>query len=247
MTDITHLWRIQKFDSVTSTNDEAKRFAENDEPEGLVIWAKQQTGGRGRYGRTWESPEGNLYISLLLRPGCDTVHIGRFGFAAALAVRDTVHAHLPRADVKLKWPNDVLVNGKKISGILLEVSAAENKRVNWLIIGIGLNVTRHPEDASYPSTSLEESGMNSVEMEEILENVLDRMFHYKAVYEEEGFDELREAWLEAALKGHLAVRLPDQTVEGDFFNIDDLGGLVLRLPDGSKKTVATGEVINFSN
>src|ERR1700733_1350391 len=111
MTDITHLWRIKKLDTVASTNDEAKREAiVSDEPEGLVVWAKQQTAGRGRYGRSWGSPEGNLYISILLRPGCDTMHAPQYGFGASLAIRDTVHGFLPKANVALKWPNDVLVN-----------------------------------------------------------------------------------------------------------------------------------------
>ena len=246
MTDITHLWRIKKLDETTSTNDDAKNAAAANEPEGFVAWALRQTAGRGRYGRTWESPEGNLYISLLLRPGCDTAHAPRYGFVAALAVHDTVHSLLPQSSVTLKWPNDVLVDGKKISGMLLEASSAPNGRIFWLVVGIGLNVASHPEDALYPSTSLEERGASSVELEEILEMLLDRFYYWKKLLEEEGFKPVHDAWLEAAQKGRLSVRMPDQTIEGEFVTLDALGNLVLRLKDGSKKTIAAGDVIAYS-
>jgi BirA family biotin operon repressor/biotin-[acetyl-CoA-carboxylase] ligase len=242
MTDITHIWRIKKMDSVTSTNDEARRGAESNEREGLVVWALQQTTGRGRYGRTWESPEGNLYVSILLRPGCDLKHVPRFGFIAALTVHDTVHALLPDANVTLKWPNDVLVNGKKISGVLLEASAAPNQRVLWAIVGIGLNVEHHPDNPSYPATSLEAEGTPSTELEEILDTLLDRFYYWKKLNEEEGFEPIRNAWLTAAQKGRLSVRLPQETVEGEFAALDDNGALVLRLADGSKKVIAAGDV-----
>lgn len=246
MSNITHIWRIKKLDSTTSTNDEAKHGAASNEAEGLVVWALKQTAGRGRYGRTWESPEGNLYISILLRPGCNTAHAPRYGFVAALAVHDTVHSFLPETNVTLKWPNDVLVDGKKISGILLEASSAPNGRIVWVVTGIGLNVAWHPEDALYPSTSLESAGASSVELEEILEVLLDRFYYWKALMEKEGFAPIHDAWLEAAQKGRLAVRLPDQTIEGEFVALDNKGNLVLRLANGTKKTIAAGDVVAFS-
>src|SRR5262249_24461896 len=154
---------------------------------GLVVWAKRQTAGRGRYGRTWESPEGNLYISILLRPGCDMEHTPRYGFVASFAIRDTGHSLLPQADVKLKLPKSVLRGGKEISGMVMEAAAAANKRVQWVVIGIGLNVASYPEEALYPATSLESSGASSIELEEVLETLLDRFYYWKSVVEDEGF------------------------------------------------------------
>ena len=127
-------WRVRELDATSSTNDDVKKAAEAGEAEGLVVVAKRQTAGRGRHGRVWESPEGNLYCSMLLRPA-DMQATGAFySFVAALALRDTVAALLPGAAVTLKWPNDVLVGGRKIAGILLEGGP------QWLVIGIGLNV-----------------------------------------------------------------------------------------------------------
>src|SRR5271163_1347566 len=124
MSNLTHIWRIKKLDTATSTNDEVKHGAASSESEGFVVWALRQTAGRGRYGRTWESPEGNLYASILLRPACDMKQAAHYGFAAALALHDTVQVLAPQTKITLKWPNDVLADGKKISGILLETSSA---------------------------------------------------------------------------------------------------------------------------
>jgi len=152
-------WRIRNLDVTTSTNDDIRKAAESGEPEGLVIIANRQTGGKGRHGRVWESPEGNLYCSVLLRPKNLPACAGFYSFVAALAVHALVSEYLrPMSspppgrgalpDITLKWPNDVLVNGKKISGILLEVAD------DALIVGIGLNIAHHPETALYPATSL---------------------------------------------------------------------------------------------
>ncbi len=242
MSNLTHIWRIKKLDVTTSTNDEAKRGAAANEREGLVIWARRQTAGRGRHGRLWESPEGNLHISILLRPGCDIAHVPRYSFVAALAMRDTVQALLPQAPVKLKWPNDVLADGKKIGGILLESSAAPNNRVLWIVAGIGLNVAYHPADALYPATSLGAAGASSTELEEILEILLNRFFYWKDLMEKQGFAPIREAWLAAAQKGIVSVRLPDKTIEGEFATLDPNGNLVLRLEDDKKQVISAGDV-----
>lgn len=142
-------WRIRRLVTTSSTNDDAKRAAEAGEGEGLVVHALQQTAGRGRHGRTWHSPEGNLYCSALLRPG-DARLFGHYSFVAALALADTVRAFVPQVNITLKWPNDVLVNGKKIGGILLEAGEG------WLVIGMGLNIRHYPDNAMYPATSLYE-------------------------------------------------------------------------------------------
>src|SRR5262249_14501963 len=102
-------WRVRWLEGTASTNDDARRAAEAGEAEGLVIAAKRQTAGRGRQGRVWESPEGNLYCSVLLCPKSIPRDAGLYSFVAALAVYDVVAALLPQANIRLKWPNDVLV------------------------------------------------------------------------------------------------------------------------------------------
>ena len=119
-------WSLVALDSVGSTNDEAARLADAGAREGTVVWAREQTGGRGRRGRHWVSPVGNLYSSTVLRPDCVAQRAAELGFAAALAVSDIVPTG---REVRVKWPNDVMVDGGKVAGILLESSIGQGGRV----------------------------------------------------------------------------------------------------------------------
>ena len=229
-------WRVQKLISTPSTNDDAKLAAQAGEAEGLVIQALRQTSGRGRHGRVWESPEGNLYSSILLRPTLAAKDIGQLSFVAALAIHDTVRAFLPKADITLKWPNDVLVDGKKISGILLESGEG------WLVMGIGLNVRHHPEGGLYPSTSLTASGAGDLALDEVLVKLLEHVGQWYETLQKKGFEPVRAAWLSHAKTGAMTVKLPNGTIEGDFVGLDANGCLRLRLADGTERAIATGDV-----
>ena len=229
-------WRIHKLESTASTNDDVRHAAEAGEAEGLVVVAERQSSGRGRQGRVWESPVGNLYCSVLLRPKNMPRVAGVYSFVAALAVCDTVKAFLPTSGIALKWPNDVLVNGKKISGILLEVAA------DALIVGVGLNVRHVPENTLYPATSLELESGHAVSLSELLDCFLARMEHWYTVMQEKGFAPVRHAWLAHAQKGDLTARLPLETVQGRFVDIDETGCLRLLLADGAERSISTGDV-----
>lgn len=233
--------RILHLPTTASTNADAKVAAESGEPEGLVVHALRQTAGRGRQGRGWESPEGNLYMSLLLRPHCPPQEAGRYSFAAALAIYDAVQGGLPDAPVQLKWPNDVLVGGKKISGLLLEAGAAEGGVIPWLVIGIGINVRHHPEQALYPTTSLAAEGA-AADVEDVLQALLAWLDHWLKVLRAEGFSPLRQAWLARARTGVITARLPNAIFEGTFAGLDDQGRLCLQLSDGSLRHIAAGDV-----
>lgn len=228
--------RIRQLAVTASTNDDAKQAAEVGEAEGLVIHALRQTAGRGRHGRQWESPEGNLYCSVLLRPSGEIRTYGQYSFVAALALADTVTELLPHTKVTLKWPNDVLAGGKKISGILLESGTG------WLVAGMGLNVLHHPDNTLYPSTSLKAANAAVLDSSKILKTLLAHFVRWHAVMQKEGFIPIRSAWLEKAQKGPLTLRLPDATIEGVFTDIDEHGHLILRLADGAKRVIATGDV-----
>ena len=131
-------YRLLGFAELDSTNEEAKRQATAGAPEGALVWARAQSAGRGRRGRRWVSEPGNLYLSILLRPSFPPATAAQLGFAAALAVGEAAAAALPAgADVAYKWPNDVLISGRKASGILLESQAAGEGRLDWLVVGIG--------------------------------------------------------------------------------------------------------------
>ena len=228
-------WHVRVLPETASTNDDVKKAAEQGEAEGLIVQALRQTAGRGRHGRVWESPVGNLYCSALLRPPALDTTAGFYSFVAALALADTVAAHADQAVVTLKWPNDVLANGKKISGILLERVA------NALVIGMGLNVAHHPGESSYPATSLWDLGAHTV-LSDVLHRLLDRLANWDAVLRRDGFAPIRTAWLARALTGPLTVKLPTATVDGEFAGLSNQGHLRLRLADGAERSIASGDV-----
>jgi BirA family biotin operon repressor/biotin-[acetyl-CoA-carboxylase] ligase len=144
---------VQHHAVLASTMDAARERARDGAPDGTVVVAGRQTRGRGRHGRDWFSPEGNLYASILLRPELQPSRLSELGFIVALAAADAVDAVLPGGRARLKWPNDVMVDGAKVAGILVEIiedSAA--------VIGIGLNIVQAPEGATYPVACLRDAG-----------------------------------------------------------------------------------------
>jgi BirA family transcriptional regulator, biotin operon repressor / biotin---[acetyl-CoA-carboxylase] ligase len=234
-------WRIRRLDNTASTNDDVRRAAEAGEGEGLVIVAAEQSAGRGRQGRVWESPAGNLYCSVLLCPTNMQQQAPLYSFVASLAVYDTVVAFLPRAAVTLKWPNDILVSGKKISGILLEVTG------DVVIIGVGLNIAHYPADALYPATSLKTEGAGQVEPAAALEGLLERLRLWHDLMQTKGFAPVREKWLERAQRGKLTVRLPQETLQGDFAGLDEQGRLRLLLERGAERAISAGDVLGIQD
>lgn len=229
-------WRLRQIDVTASTNDDVRRAAERGEPEGLVVYARKQTSGRGRHGRIWDSPEGNLYCSVLLRPTNEKELLGLYSFVAVLAVYDTVSTYVDPLKARLKWPNDVLVEGKKISGILIEAGE------DYLVMGVGLNLAHHPDTGLYPTTSLEKEAGHSFEVSDILPRLLECLSFWYKTLQRNGFGVLREKWLVHAHQGAMRVRLPQETLEGVFMDLDLQGRLHLRLADGSERAIATGDV-----
>ena len=230
-------WTLVALDTVGSTNDEAARLADGGAPEGTVVWARQQQGGRGRRGRSWASPPGNLYSSTILRPECPAARAAELGFVAALAVGDLV----PRSRaIRLKWPNDVLVDGGKIAGILLESAIAQDGRVEHVVAGIGVNVSFAPQLAEmrYPGASLGGS------VEAALEGLTRAFAARLAQWRRDGFGVVREAWLAQAgpLGAEVDVRLGEGLVRGRFAGLDHEGALLLDTADGPRKIVS-GELL----
>lgn len=236
------IYNIRILQETGSTNEDAKVAAKAGEPEGLVIQAYRQTGGKGRQGRTWSSPEGNLYVSILLRPHCDLHVAGLYSFVVALAVYDTIKTFLPHAEVQIKWPNDVLVNGKKISGILLETAPLEEGKVSWLVLGTGINLASHPIDALYPVTDIRSQGAENINLSGLLETYLENFEKGRQTLLKEGFDSLRQVWIERARKGAVVARLPKDEIKGEFVGLDDLGRLLLKLPDGTERAISAADI-----
>jgi BirA family biotin operon repressor/biotin-[acetyl-CoA-carboxylase] ligase len=237
-------YELASFEEIDSTNEEARRRALAGERGPLWIWALRQTAGRGRRGRGWESPIGNLSSTLLLTPGVSAADAARLSFVAALAVREVAAAFVGTASVKVKWPNDVLIDGRKTAGILLESSGESGAQVlPWLAVGIGINLAHAPENAAYPATAFTQHAAAPTPAQALSELAAawDRYFR---VWRAKGFAPIREAWLEHAVGIGQAVtaRLPGDTINGIFEGLDSGGALLLALPDGSRRAITAGEV-----
>lgn len=231
---------------VGSTNEEALSRAKAGEAGPLWIVAKQQTGGRGRRGRAWISEPGNLYASLLLTDVAPPAAVAGICFVAALALHDALldAAHgLAPARLKLKWPNDVLLDGRKLAGILVEgVSLAGDRSA--AAVGFGVNCIHHPDQVEYPATDLAASGF-SVSALALLAALGEAMaLRLQEWQRGANFSSIRAAWLARAggLGSEIQVRLNDRTIAGRFEAIDSSGALVLACSDGTRETVAAGDV-----
>jgi BirA family biotin operon repressor/biotin-[acetyl-CoA-carboxylase] ligase len=230
-------------ETIGSTNDEAKRLARDGAVEGLIVTAKQQTTGRGRRGRHWVSPPGNLYSSTLLRPQCRAVTAVQIGFVAALGVADAIGELAPRIALGCKWPNDLLANGRKVSGILLETEIVAGDMPDFVVLGVGVNLASSPRDMPYPATSLAEEGTPGIGPLAMLATYVRHFAGWLGLWRKEGFSPIREAWLARAigLGEPIQVRLESDTLDGSFLDLDDDGALLLGVPGGSRR-IAAGEV-----
>jgi len=239
-------YRLVALDEIDSTNSEAKRRAAAGAEDGTLIWARRQTAGYGRQGRGWASSSGNLFLSVIVRPDCSLAEAAQFSFVTAIALGEAIGSVAqPQIDVTYKWPNDVLLNGRKVAGILLESRADADQRLEWLVIGVGANVNSFPSDTRLPATSLHFEGCPaSVSAVDLLEAFTRHLLSWINVWLEEGFAPVREAWLRHAqgLKQEIEVRLPHETLSGIFSDLDPQGTLVLTLPDGDTRRIAAGEV-----
>ncbi len=234
-----------RLDTVDSTNDKAKHLAIAGAEEGTLVWAGEQTQGRGRQGRSWHSPPGNLYCSLILRPAKPPGEAAGLSFVASLSICEALDEFLPRgAELRLKWPNDVLINGKKAAGILSESAAPGDGNAQWVVIGCGANITSHPTTGLYPATDLIEEGCSVATVDAVLEAYLRRILDWLQKWRLHGFGPVRDAWLERAIGigGPVRVRLENQEFEGVFADMDETGTLLVELADGETRKVTAGDV-----
>lgn len=229
-----------------STNSEARRRAEAGAEHGTLLWAEAQTEGRGRRGREWISPPGNLYASFILKPACEVADVLQLAFVAALGVGRFLSDYLDEATpLHYKWPNDVLVNGRKIAGILAESTMGKTQTLEWVVLGVGINIESYPEGVEWPATSLRAQGGKAGEIAELVEAFGHSFFFCYNAWQDEGFPSIREAWLRraAGLGGPIRVRLDQETFEGTFTGLDEDGALlVLKEGDEEPSRVTSGDV-----
>jgi BirA family biotin operon repressor/biotin-[acetyl-CoA-carboxylase] ligase len=241
-------YRLLRHDTIGSTNDEAKALAREGAAEGTLVWAGAQTAGRGRRGRVWASPPGNLYVSIVLRPAVTPARAAQLGFVAALALADSVALLCgPALDVRCKWPNDILVAGRKLAGILLESEITAKDKIDFVVIGAGANLVSRPSDAEYPATSLAERGFSGIAPDRLLAAYIRRFDAWAHVWREQGFAPIRAAWLAraAGIGAEVLVRLERATLIGRFLDLDEDGCLVIDTAEGRRR-IAAGEVFPAS-
>jgi BirA family biotin operon repressor/biotin-[acetyl-CoA-carboxylase] ligase len=233
-------FRLVRYEVLGSTNDEAKALAAAGAAEGTLVWALSQTKGRGRLDRNWVSPPGNLYLSCILRPAVPVSRAPEIGFAAALAVAACIDSFVePSVAVTLKWPNDVLARGAKIAGILLEAQSA-GSGIDWLVLGIGVNVASHPADTPYPATCLAALGRAAPDLGDVIARLAAALSGELARWRAGGFAAIREAWLGRAegLGRTLELRQAGTPVKGIFRDLDPTGALVLETRSGARRVTA---------
>lgn len=253
-------YRLAAFETIGSTNSEAMARARAGDPGRLWVVARHQSAGRGRRGRTWHTPSGNLAATLLVLVSVEPRLAATLGFCAGLALENALRRVAPRAGIRvaldggnqtggsaarlqLKWPNDVLMDGRKIAGILLEASALPDGR-QAIAIGFGVNVAEAPSDVPYPAVSMGECGSNA-SAEDLFEALSDTWVEQMEIWDEgRGFDVVRSRWLTraAGLGSPIAVKNGGEVMRGVFETIDSHGMLVVRAEDGRLHHVSAGDV-----
>ncbi len=243
---------VIRFDEIDSTNAEAHRRAEAGESGPLWLTAAVQTAGRGRRGRVWETVTGNLAATYLFTTPKPPAEAAQVSFVAALAAHDLAFAcppidgsELGPVMVSLKWPNDLLVNGRKAAGILVESGRLTTGL--WVAVGMGINLAVAPEaapGAAIVPTSFRAEGLAMLPPLEALAILDEALRHWLAVWTTEGFPAVAAAWTARAhgLGQACTARMPTETVVGTAEGLDDDGALRMRLDDGSLRRITAGDV-----
>lgn len=240
-------WRLTVVPSLPSTSAFCCERAAAGEPAGFAVLARQQTAGRGSRGRSWTSPPGSLALSVLLRPDSRAAAAGQWALLAGVAMRDGLAGFLPEqvaARLALKWPNDVLVEGRKLGGILVESAAGEGGRLAWVVLGFGANLAAAPVAAERPVAALAEYAP-APEPEQAAAAILDRLGAWERVQAKGGFRPVRDAWLARAhpVGTALSVRWGNGAESrGRFAGLSDDGALLLQTGD-ALRAYSTGEVL----
>ncbi|MBQ8750931.1 MAG: biotin--[Alphaproteobacteria bacterium] len=230
--EIIENYECYEFEELTSTNDEIKNIKDLSIP--TLITAINQTNGRGRRARNWTPILGNLYFSYNIE--LSPKDLSKFVCLIGLSLAKTIKQLSSTLDIKIKWPNDVMVNNNKISGILIE-----NISGNYWVVGIGVNIVDSPniENASYQATSLKEQGI-ILDRKDFLRYYLKNFNQDYKQYLQFGFENIRKQWLELALNINKTITIQNEDIskKGEFITIDDNGYLILKTKDKEEKIIA---------
>ena len=230
--------KIHYFDKVTSTMDVAGNLARNNAPHFTVVIAGRQSKGRGRLKRTWISSQGGLYFTIILRPQIPPVLSSRVNFAASMILARTLR-NMFHIDATVKWPNDILVHEKKVSGLLSEMEA-ETDRVKFINIGMGVNVNNDPTPREPMATSLKKILGRNISRKQLLSGFLDEFEHRM---NNGTLDNVISEWKTYAMTigRQVTIVTPNDKFKGIAMDVDDTGALMLKLADGSIKKIVYGD------
>ena len=235
---------LKIFEVIDSTNNEAKRLISKGINSEQLILAKMQTSGRGRRGRKWISPRGNLFTSLLLKSS-KSLNIVFSTFIASLAMAEAVES-ISRGKILpiCKWPNDLIVHGKKICGILSELVYGNNSIDKYFIIGIGVNISFYPSNLKYEATSFSDLGI-SVSVDDLITCYIQRFFHWLSILNSKGFFLVRKAWIQRSydIGSKIIVHTVDKRINGSFVGVDDFGYLIVQNIDRKIHKISSGNVL----
>ncbi|RAU95552.1 biotin--[acetyl-CoA-carboxylase] ligase [Paenibacillus sp. YN15] len=238
---------IHCFDEVDSTQNVAQRLIRDGAPEGTLVLAERQTAGRGRLGRHWHSPKGKgIYMSLVVKPEIPLHLTPHLTLLAAVALNRAIRKVVPEVEPGIKWPNDLLIGGKKISGILLE-SSAENEQLQYIVTGVGIscNLERsdYPEELADRATSLLIESGRRIDRARLIAQFLGQLEELYGLYYSQGFSPIQTLWEASAVTLGQTVRSSDAngSFEGTAVGLNEWGGLRLRLADGSERTIYSAD------
>lgn len=238
---------VHFFKEVDSTNDIAFRLALHGAPEGTVVIADRQMRGKGRLNRPWQSPSNcNLYTSVVLRPETDPVFAPQITLMTGVVVAELLYRrHL--ADVTLKWPNDVQIRGKKVCGILTEMRTTADRRIDFIVVGIGININMRKEDFDESfresSTSIKEETGGEISRLEFTVALYDHFEKWVGTWTTKGFDPVGEAWLTYShmVGKHVQVTARGNVQTGEVIGIDDCGALLISDNNGTIRKILAGD------
>ena len=238
-------FRLECHEVLESTSTLLKQRAEAGAAEGLAILARRQSAGRGRQGRGWDSPNGNLYLSVLLRPNVPLREAPQWSFVAAVALAETLKPLLPKAArPTLKWPNDLLLDGAKAAGILVETGVAANHELDWICIGIGVNIATKPSLPDRATAFLAEFLPAPPAPEALAARLLQNLAHWHDLRLAQGFAPIRDAWVRhaPAMGAPVSVKRDGALIEGRFAGLSPEGGLLLA-KGREVQLILAGEII----
>lgn len=234
---------IHHYTSVSSTQDEIKTLLHDfsAQQDFLCVFADVQATGRGRHGRTWISPEGNLYMTLALRPVGERKYLGLYAYICGLALYDALAPHIGGAEIALKWPNDVMVEDKKLAGILMEFYTAPETGEDYLLIGMGVNIKSAPDER----VCIHDIAPNcAVKPKDVMDVMLSAFDAWQTDYIESGAAHILKTWQARGwrLDEQVQAKLGQEVIKGQFSGFDEFGSLIILLDNGEKRRITAGQL-----